>query len=261
VRGGERKEADEVGRKSRAARRSRAKAGARARAIGEREGPASIVLTCEHGGHRVPARHRALLAGSERALGSHRGWDAGALDVARRLARAWRAPLVGGTTTRLLVDLNRSAHNPAVFSAHTRGLPRTRRDALLAELHAPHWSRVRARIARARAGVLHLAIHSFTPVLRGERRDFAIGILYDPGRPRERALALTWQRRLRAALPGVGVRRNAPYRGSSDGLTRALRMELPASRYLGFEIELNQRWIATAAQRRALAAALAAHLP
>ena len=38
-------------------------------------------------------------------------------------------------------------------------------------------------------------------------------------------------------------------------------VELPASRYLGFEIELNQRWIATAAQRRALAAVIAAHLP
>jgi hypothetical protein len=62
-------------------------------------------------------------------------------------------------------------------------------------------------------------------------------------------------------VPGLRVRRNAPYRGSADGLTRALRDELPASRYLGFEIELNQRWIATAAQRRALAAALAAHLP
>jgi predicted N-formylglutamate amidohydrolase len=105
-----------------------------------------------------------------------------------------------------------------------------------------------------------LAIHSFTPVLRG-RRGFAIGILYDPARRRERALAQAWQRRLRSALPGVGGRLNAPYRGDSDGLTSVLRVELPASRYRGFEIELNQRWIATAAQRRALAAALAAHLP
>ena len=221
----------------------------------------AIVLTCEHGGHRVPRRYRALFAGGAHMLASHRGWDAGALDVARRLARAWRAPLVSATTTRLLVDLNRSPHNRAVFSARTRPLPRAQRDALLAELHEPHWSRVRAQVARARGGALHLAIHSFTPVLRGSRRDFAIGILYDPTRPRERALALAWQRRLRAALPGVRVRRNAPYRGSADGLTRALRIELPASRYLGFEIELNQRWIATAAQRRALAAALAAHLP
>jgi predicted N-formylglutamate amidohydrolase len=209
----------------------------------------------------VPRRHRALFAGSERTLASHRGWDPGALDVARRLARAWSAPLVAATTTRLLVDLNRSPHNPAVFSSRTRSLAHAQRDALLAQLHRPHWARVRAALARADGGVLHLAIHSFTPVLRGARRNFAIGILYDPARRRERALARAWQRRLRAALPGVGVRLNAPYRGDSDGLTSALRVELPASRYRGFEIELNQRWIATAAQRRALAAALAAHLP
>ena len=57
------------------------------------------------------------------------------------------------------------------------------------------------------------------------------------------------------------MRRNAPYRGNADGLTTALRRELPASRYEGIELELNQRLIASAAQRRALAAALAALLP
>ena len=57
------------------------------------------------------------------------------------------------------------------------------------------------------------------------------------------------------------MRRNAPYRGDADGLTTALRRELPVSRYEGIELELNQRLIASAAQRRALAAALAALLP
>ncbi len=220
-----------------------------------------MVVTCEHGGNRVPRRDRSLFAHAGRALASHRGFDAGALDVARRLARAWRAPLFSATTTRLLVDLNRSPHNPAVFSAHTRGLPRARRDALLDRHHRPHWRRVRAALAERTGPVLHLAVHSFTPVLRGMRRDFGIGILYDPKRRAERSLALVWQRRLARALPGVGVRRNAPYRGDADGLTTALRRELPARHYLGIELELNQRLIASAAQRRALAAALAALLP
>jgi predicted N-formylglutamate amidohydrolase len=216
-----------------------------------------LLVTCEHGGHRVPRRHRALFAGANALLASHRGWDPGALDVARRLALAWHAPLLAATTTRLLVDLNRSPHNPAVFSKLTRGLPRDQRDALRSGIHRPHWDRVRAAV-RARAGtVLHLAIHSFTPVLRGVARDFGIGILYDPKRRREQEHALAWQRRLSGALPGVGVRRNAPYRGDSDGLTTALRREFPARRYLGIELELNQRMIASIAQRRALAAVLA----
>jgi predicted N-formylglutamate amidohydrolase len=220
-----------------------------------------VVVTCEHGGNRVPRRERALFARAGRLLDSHRGFDAGALDVARRLARAWRAPLVAATTTRLLVDVNRSPHNPRAFSALTRGLPRARRDALLARHHRPHWERVRRALTAAPERVLHVAVHSFTPVLRGARRDFGIGILYDPARRRERDRALAWQRRLADALPGVGVRRNAPYRGDADGLTTALRREMPASRYEGIELELNQRLIATAAQRRALAAAIAAVLP
>ena len=219
------------------------------------------MITCEHGGNRVPRAERALFARRGRLLASHRGFDAGALDVARRLARAWRAPLVAATTTRLLVDLNRSPHNPAVFSVLTRELPRARRDALLARHHRPHWQRVRKTLATCRGHALHLAIHSFTPVLRGARRDFGIGILYDPKRRRERERALAWQRRLACALPGVRVRRNAPYRGAADGLTTALRRELPAGRYEGIELELNQRLIASAAQRRALAAAIAALLP
>ncbi len=220
-----------------------------------------VLVTCEHGGNRVPRRERALFARAGRLLASHRGFDAGALDVACRLARAWRAPFVPATTTRLLVDLNRSPHNPAVFSALTRRLPRARREALLARHHRPHWQRVRAAVAATPGRVLHLAVHSFTPVLRGARRDFGIGILYDPKRRGERERALAWQRRLSRALPGVGVRRNAPYRGDADGLATALRRELPASRYQGIELELNQRLIASAAQRRALAAALAALLP
>jgi predicted N-formylglutamate amidohydrolase len=177
--------------------------------------------------------------------------------VARSLARALRAPLLAATSTRLLVDPNRSPHNPAVFSELTRGLPRAERQALLARHHRPHWSRVRAAIARRPGATLHVAVHSFTPVWKGVPRGFGIGILYDPGRPRERALARDWQRRLRERLPGTRIRRNAPYRGDSDGLTTALRREFGQGRYLGLELELCQRALSAAARRAALVAVLA----
>ena len=45
---------------------------------------------------------------------------------------------------------------------------------------------LRAAVA-ARKQVLHVAVHSFTPVLHGERRNADVGLLYDPARPRERA--------------------------------------------------------------------------
>lgn len=220
----------------------------------------TLLLTCEHAGNRVPREYRALFRGREALLESHRGWDPGALTFAQSLARALDAELIAATTTRLLVDLNRSPNNRAVFSEVTRGLARDRRDALLARFHHPHWDRVRAAICARSAGALHLAVHTFAPVWRGAARDFEIGILYDPGRRRERALAAAWQRRLRADLPRGGVRRNAPYRGDADGLATALRREFPAERYVAFELELNQRSLVAAPRRRALAALLASTL-
>jgi predicted N-formylglutamate amidohydrolase len=215
-----------------------------------------LLLTCEHGGHRVPQQDRALFRGKRRLLASERGWDPGALEVARRLARALDAPLIAATTTRLLVDLNRSPHNPAVFSEFTRGLPRKRRELLLARHHRPHWDRVQAAVAAQHGRVLHLALHSFTPVWRGAERRFEVGILYDPSRRRERSLAHDWQRQLGLACPALRVRRNAPYRGNADGLTTALRTEFSPDRYLGLEIELNQRAISSPRGQREFATAL-----
>jgi predicted N-formylglutamate amidohydrolase len=219
-----------------------------------------LLVTCEHGGCRLPRTQRALFRGAARLLASHRGWDPGALAAARRLARASGAPLVTCTITRLLVDANRSPHNPAVFSAVTRELSRDARAALLARHHRPHWERVRAELARLavrRRPVLHVAVHSFTPVRRGERRRFDVGLLYDPRRGAERALARTWRALLLRRAPELRVRLNAPYRGAADGLTSALRRELGARAYLGLELELNQSRLADRSSARRLLAALA----
>ncbi|MCB9717954.1 MAG: N-formylglutamate amidohydrolase [Myxococcales bacterium] len=204
--------------------------------------PLALLLTCEHGGARVPAALRDVLHEEDPRLSTHRGYDEGALAVAQALARSLRAPLVAATTTRLLVDLNRSAHNPRRFSEITRGLSVARREALMAAIFHPHRARVEAALAelgRGRTRVLHVAVHSFTPVLGRVPRDFDVGLLYDPSRPAERRLADAWAR---ALLPLVhGVRRNAPYRGVTDGLTAGLRKLHPDASYAGIELELNQR--------------------
>jgi predicted N-formylglutamate amidohydrolase len=219
-----------------------------------------LVLTCEHGGNRVPKELGGLFARHRGVLASHRGWDPGALSVARSLARAMQAPLIAATTTRLLVDLNRSASNPRVFSTFTRILSRAERERLLKRYHEPHWEKVRAAIAASRGRVVHVAIHSFVPSLERRPRRFAIGILYDPKRAQERRFAIQLQQHLREHFPKACIRRNAPYRGNSDGLTTALRREYPERRYLGLELELNQSLIASRTQRRDLVEGLEASL-
>lgn len=204
----------------------------------------AFLVTCEHGGARVPADYRGLFAGAESLLASHRGWDPGSAPLARFLADALGAPLHLATLTRLLVDLNRSAHNPRVFSERTRLLPRPRRMALLEAYHAPHRAAVDttvAALADPARPLVHLAVHTFTPVLDGKKRKADLALLYDPARPSERAFCTEWAGALARRFPGLAVRRNQPYRGASDGLTTWLRSRHADGSYLGVEIEVNQR--------------------
>ena len=53
---------------------------------------------------------------------THRGWDPGALLLAREMVERFDARLYFETTTRLLVDLNRSVGNPELHSEATRHL-------------------------------------------------------------------------------------------------------------------------------------------
>jgi len=206
--------------------------------------PIAFVVTCEHGGNRVPRRYARWFRGGERLLASHRGWDPGALTIARALARALRAPLVASTVSRLVVELNRSPRHPQLFSDLMRAAPADVREAAFNEVYVPHRRRVEALVRRSVARgrfVVHIASHSFTPALRGRERRTDVGLLYDPGRRHESALCVAWQRALRARAPGSSVRRNHPYRGTSDGLTRALRRRFGDTRYAGIELEVNQR--------------------
>jgi predicted N-formylglutamate amidohydrolase len=82
--------------------------------------------------------------------------------------------------------------------------------------------------------------HSFTPVLDNHVRTADVGILYDPRRTGERALAVSWKSAFVTAAPELRVRRNYPYEGKNDGLTASLRRRHPAERYVGIELELNQ---------------------
>lgn len=198
------------------------------------------VFTCEHGGRDVPPEHAALFRNAGEILDSHRGWDPGALAVFDALAPTLGDAAFPATTTRLLIDLNRSLHHPKAYSEFTRGLPPADRAALAARWWRPWRDGVVARIAAWRdAGhpVRHISVHSFTPVLDGLIRNADIGLLYDPSRAVEREFCAAWRALLRAR--GWRVRLNYPYRGTDDGHTTALRRRFTQG-YAGIELELNQ---------------------
>ena len=206
-----------------------------------------LVLSCEHAGRRIPREYASLFRGAGRALASHRGFDAGALAVARSLARRLDRPLLAATWSRLLVDANRSPGNRRIWSERTAGLPAGERARILARYWWPHREAALAAVRAASSGgrrVLHVAVHSFTPVLAGRARNADLGLLYDPRRAREAELCARWREILRELDPSLRVRRNFPYRGASDGLTTWLRRRLPERAYAGIELELSQALLA-----------------
>lgn len=203
----------------------------------------ACLVTCEHGGNRVPLEHAHLFTGMEDALSGHRGWDPGALDVARELASSLMCDLFGASVTRLLVDLNRSEGRPDLFSEATRDLPPAAREEILHFYYRPHRRRVRERVAGLLAAgtpALHIAAHSFTPVLAGLERKADVGLLYDPARRAEAHFCGLWREALLALAPELRVRRNYPYKGVSDGLAASLRREFGQG-YAGVELEVNQK--------------------
>lgn len=206
-----------------------------------------LLVTCEHASRDVPRRFEAAFktADAKRALNSHRGYDIGARELARTLGKHSNFGLIEGKLTRLLIDLNRTRKHPALFSPFSKRLPDEARRELL-NFHEQHTRLVEdsVRNSAKEERVYHLGVHSFTPVLDGKVRPTDIGLLYDPKRRGEAEWVRILAHDLRARTD-LRVHLNRPYRGVSDGLTAHLRKKFSDARYVGVELEINQRLLRT----------------
>jgi len=198
-----------------------------------------LVLTSEHHSKDIPSRWRGAFAGGGEILRSHRGWDIGVPSVFRALKPLADATFQG-RYSRLLIDLNRSETHPHCFSEFSKRLPKEERNELVVAIHRPFRNEVEGVIRSMTATgdrVLHLSVHTFTPILHGQKRNADIGLLYDPGRANEKEMAQKWHLSLTGKFK---VRRNYPYRGTADGHVTALRRKFPNDSYMGIELEINQ---------------------
>lgn len=219
-----------------------------------------FLITCEHGGNRIPVPYVKLFQDYGALLRTHRGYDMGALAMARELARVLAAPLVASTTSRLLIDLNRSVGHKHLYSAMSRSATISVRRQIVKRYYRPYRDKAESLVHRAVAGskrVVHISSHSFTPELDGELRNADIGLLYDPGRSGEVELCQQWQACLQAKASYFKVRRNYPYVGKADGLTSHLRRRYPPAAYVGIELEINQKHVNAGRSWRALQALIA----
>lgn len=224
---------------------------------------AGLLLLCDHASNAVPPDLADL--GLPRAqFERHIGYDIGAADLTRALARRLRAPAILTTFSRLIIDPNRGRDDPTLVMRLSDGavVPGNARidDAEIARrirrFYDPYDAAIAAAIERSlRAGVppAIVSLHSFTPVWRGEPRPWHVGVLWD----QDDRLA----RPLLAALsdsPDLVVGDNEPYFGGLEGDTidrHAARRGLPDAL-----IELRQDLIATEAEAERWADRLAGAL-
>jgi predicted N-formylglutamate amidohydrolase len=205
--------------------------------------PFSLLFTAEHASPRIPKRYREVARRAGATLRTHRGYDPGTLELAKALARHFRAAFLTGRYSRLLIELNRSPGHPQLWSEYSASLTPEERQALINHYYEPYRRAVAdhvRRLALDRHCVVHIGVHSFTPELDGVVRQADIGLLYDPDRRREAAFCAAWKARLLTQRPGLRVRRNYPYRGTSDGLVPMLRGLFQPRQYIGVELEVNQ---------------------
>lgn len=229
-----------------------------------------LMLTCEHASNRLPASFKKAVPAE--ILKTHRAYDIGACAVFRKLIRFAKPEFhCEGKFSRLFVDLNRTITNKSAFSEYHEALDvcdkaaaekakaqataywmeyRAAIEKFVAsslpalsnvEVSSPKRTASKTRAAKSEPEIVHLGIHSFTPVLNGKIRNTDIGILYDPTRPQERAYANVIKAEIKRLYPTMKVRFNYPYKGSSDGLTTTLRKKF-GPRYVGIEIEINQKF-------------------
>ena len=205
-----------------------------------------LVLSCEHASWTLPPG--VDLGAPPAVLSSQAGWDHGAFEISARLSEVVGVSVHAGAFSRMFVDLNRPPEHADVIPTISYGAPvpgnahlsAGDRAARIAGFHRPYWDAVRRDVAArlvAPGACLHLSSHSFDPSLDPARRQFDVGVLYDPAHAFEAELAERLLFELRAA--GLSVRANQPYTGVGPAICTALRHEHAGKRYAGIELETS----------------------
>ncbi|WP_237153137.1 N-formylglutamate amidohydrolase [Oryzibacter oryziterrae] len=185
-------------------------------------GRAPFVLVVDHASNHVP-QHWADLGLDGEVLLRHVAWDPGAKDVGLFLAEQLDAPMVAATISRLVVDLNRPLGSATMMPEIGEDTPIPGNMGITAEdlalrietIYEPYHQALAAVVQqqaeRCGGKIAVIAIHSFTPVFKGQARHLHVGVLFD----RDDAFG----RRVLKALEAEGgliAKANEPYSPSDE---------------------------------------------
>jgi predicted N-formylglutamate amidohydrolase len=158
--------------------------------------------------------------------------------------------------------MNRTPPSSSLYSPWTRNLPDEEKVTLYERLWLPYRTRLVEEVVdgiTVGKRIVHLSVHSFTPVWKGKERSVDVGILDHCNDPYGRLLADRWRAELLNDLPGKKICRNRPYRGHTDSRVSELRSMMPKGRYVGLELEVSQTILQAADARRVCKAIAASY--
>ena len=149
--------------------------------------PGRWLVTCDHASNRVPdwvAGGNLGIAPEDMAR--HIAWDVGAAGLALALAEALDSPAILSDFSRLVIDPNRGEDDPTLVMKLYDGtiIPANRHidaagvEERLNRLYRPYHAAY-AQLAARRPDTVIVAIHSFTPCLKGRApRPWHVGVLH-----------------------------------------------------------------------------------
>ncbi len=189
--------------------------------IGENR-PGRWLVTCDHASNRVPHDvNGGTLGLPPEDMARHIAYDVGAAGLTRALAARLNSPAILSDFSRLVIDPNRGEDDPTLVMQLYDGtiIPANRHvsaaevERRLNTLYRPYHAAYAALAAR-RPDTVIVAVHSFTPCLKGRPpRPWQVGILYSHlddrlSKPLIAALATD---------PTLCVGDNEPYAGHLPG--------------------------------------------
>ncbi len=199
-----------------------------------------ILVVSDHASARVP---EDIDLGIDPALlTQHVAIDIGVAEVGAAMAQRPGIAAFQGNISRLVCDLNRDPHAPAVIPIASDGhaipgnaINHEAHLARLARFHAPYHAALGELLNTAPPALL-LSLHSFTPQLAtsDQPRPWQVGVLYNED-----------DRAARIAIPlleaeGLVVGDQQPYSGKLLNYTMDRHAEADGRPYLGIEIRQDQ---------------------
>jgi predicted N-formylglutamate amidohydrolase len=188
--------------------------------ISARRPDSPLLFICDHASNKLPNQY-ADLGLSPGLFETHIASDIGAAEVTRTLAGEFGATAIMARWSRLLIDLNRGPDDPTLVmklsdgsiiggNAHADTAEVQRRIALFyAPYHDAIAREISAMDSTGRVPII-VSVHSFTPIWKGRKRPWEVGILWD----RDARLARPMIKQLERA--GFKVGDNEPYSGEIE---------------------------------------------